>query len=115
MKRVGLLIVCLLVFGMTVANSSEHQWQTGILADVSAIAGPSFNGTQRSGNQYTIETDSITYVTEEWPVVHFKPASTAIGSKVQFYVEKDHLFLKGVDGKEHKTNIVKTIPKKPQG
>jgi hypothetical protein len=118
MKRVGLFIVCLLAFGVVVAKGKDHQWQTGTLTAVADVVSPSINGTSQPEKEYTIETDGPTYVTREWPsywLRRLNPASTAVGSKVQFYIDKNHLVLMGVDGREHKTDIVRTVPKKPQG
>jgi hypothetical protein len=64
---------------------------------------------------YTIETEGATYVAREKLLFPWsKPAATTVGSKVQFAVEKNTLYLLGDDGKQHKAGITKASMKPAQ-
>jgi hypothetical protein len=40
-----------------------------------------------------------------------KPAALTVNGPVTFAIEKDHLYIKGVDGSEHETKIIKKAAK----
>jgi hypothetical protein len=57
---------------------------------------------------YTIEAEGTTYVAREKLLFPWsKPATVNVGSRVQFAVEKNTLYLLGDDGKQHKAGISK--------
>jgi hypothetical protein len=135
-----LLIACA---ALTLAAERQRNWQNGTLIETekqqvrqgstkmtnSEIDAKDKKGkTQYSGTStstetenyddyqvYTIETDGATYVAREKLLFPWsKPAATTIGSKVQFAVEKNTLYLLGNDGKQHKAGIVKASMKPKQ-
>jgi hypothetical protein len=120
-------------------KEKERQWQTGKVIDTSrnsVYAGEvgSANGSATtSGNTtygnangsstavyrvyetYTIDAGEYIYVCQEhikwrWS----KPAELTVNGPVQFAVEKDHIYIKGEDGSEHETKIIKKVAKPQQ-
>lgn len=64
---------------------------------------------------YTIDAGGTTYVAREKLLFPWsKPAATTVGSKVQFAVEKNTLYVLGEDGKQHKAGIMKASMKPAQ-
>jgi hypothetical protein len=121
------------------AKEKERQWQTGKVLDTnrssvyagevgSANGSATTNGNTTYGNAngsstavyrvyetYTIDGGEYIYVCREhikwrWS----KPATLTVNGPVQFAVEKDHLYIKGEDGSEHETKIMKKVSKPEQ-
>lgn len=133
------LLLCFLCAVPFSAKEKERHWQTGKVLDTSrnsVYAGQvgSANGSATTtGNTtygtangsstavyhvyetYTIEAGDFIYVCQEhikwrWS----KPAALTVNGPVQFAIEKDHLYIKGEDGSEHETKIVKKVSKSQQ-
>jgi hypothetical protein len=127
---------CFLCVASVSGNEKERQWQTGKVLDTSrtsVYAGEigSVNGSSTaSGNTtygsangsstavykvyetYTIEAADYIYVCQEhirwrWS----KPAALTVNGPVKFAIEKEHLYIKGEDGSEHETKIIKKAAK----
>ena len=138
-KATVFIVAVLLLSGTASPKDKQHQWQTGKVLDTNrdrAYAGSVGNASgtattsgdttyaNASGSSipvyrvyetYAIESSDFIYVCEErirwkWS----KPADLTVNGPVQFAIEKDHLFIKGDDGKEHETKIVKKILKQQQ-
>lgn len=120
----------------TSAKKKERQWQTGTLLDTNGSrvyagnTGSSSGSATTSGDttygqangsstaiyrvyeDYKIDTADYVYLCRErlkwrWS----NPAMVTVNAPVQFAIEKNHLYIKGEDGKEHETTIVKKILK----
>jgi hypothetical protein len=131
---VGVLFV--LLSNVAFPKERERQWQTGKVLETnrdrtyagtvdSASGTATTSGDTTYGNAnggstaiyrvyetYTIEAGDYVYVCEEhikwrWS----KPAVLTVNGPVQFAMEKDRIYIKGEDGTEHETKIVKKILK----
>jgi hypothetical protein len=134
-----LVLSCFLNVVSVSGNEKERRWQTGKVLDTSrnsVYAGEigSANGSSTTSGDttygsangsstavykvyetYTIEAADYIYVCQEhirwrWS----KPAALTVNGPVKFAIEKDHLYIKGEDGSEHETKIVKKISKPQQ-
>lgn len=132
-------LACFLCVACVCAKEKERQWQTGKVLDInrssvyagevgSAHGSSTTSGDTTYGNAngsstavyrvfeiYTIEAGDYIYVCQEhlrwkWS----KPATLTVNGPVQFAVEKEHLYIKGENGSEHDTKIVKKVSKQQQ-
>jgi hypothetical protein len=134
------LLVLVLLTSLSFAKEKEHQWQTGKVLDTdrdrtyagsvgNASGSATTSGDTTYGNAsgtstavyrvyetYTIAAGDYVYVCQEhikwrWS----KPAPLTVNGPVQFAIENDRIFIKGEDGSEHETKIIKKIlqPQQP--
>jgi hypothetical protein len=141
-RSMALVILCglMLTANLAVAKEKQRQWQTGKVLDTNrertyaGSVGNSSDTATTSGDTtygnasgsstavyhvyetYRIEAGDYIYECQEhikwrWS----KPAQLTVNGPVEFATEKDRLYIKGEDGKEHETKIVKKIlkPKQP--
>jgi len=130
------LLLLILLGSPAAARQKERQWETGKVLDTSrdsTYAGSvgSASGSATSAGDttyghasgrstavyrvyetYTIEAGDYVYVCRErlkwkWS----KPAMLTVNGPVQFAIEKDHLYIKGEEGSEHDTKILKKVLK----
>jgi hypothetical protein len=133
------LLFCSLCIVPVSGKEKERHWQAGKVVDTSrnsvyagevgsangsaTTSGDTTYGTANGSSTavyrvyetYTIDAGNFIYVCQEhirwrWS----KPAALTINGPVQFAIEKDHLYIKGEDGSEHETKIIKKVSKAEQ-
>lgn len=129
-------MLCLMLMVVIWAKAQDRNWQTGTLSksehmkvregstETTTIDGylndsrnsysASNISTTNTTNDYetyqelTIEFGQVIYVVREHLLYAWsKPNVSAVGEPIKFTVEKDTLYLIGIDGRQHKTAIVK--------
>lgn len=142
MRKLGLLLILVLLPSMCFAAKKQREWQTGKLLDTDRsryFAGTTgsassqgsaqvhgntatYNGQSngssvaiyRTYQDYVIESDKYIFVVEERIKWRWsKAARLIVNAPVKFSIEKQKLYLLDDDGKEHETKIVKQILKTP--
>lgn len=129
------LVLITLLTGTSWAKKKERVWQTGKLLDTDAVShyagsvrdksvpitignrtygGPSddFTAVYRDYQTYVIEAGQYVYMCQQrLRGRRSKPVVLTVNGPVQFAIEKDSLYIKDEDGREHETKIVKKILK----
>jgi hypothetical protein len=110
-----LVLLCI----STASAKKERQWQTGRLLDmkrfnVTFLAGDviplhTVGAIARSGinDIYLIDAGEYIYKSQEGRRSKDKTPPLTVNGPVQFATEKDHVYIKDEDGKEHDTKLIK--------
>jgi len=133
-RRLSCAALAFMLIAPLLAKAKQREWQTGKLLDEqrhvvyagevgTATGEATTSGTNTYGSatgsstaiyrvyeEYTIQAASLVYVCQEhikwrWS----KPAKVTVNAPIEFAIEKDHIYIKGEDGKEHEAKIVKKI------
>ena len=122
------LLVLTLVFASATVWAAERAWQTGTWREaqtrrpkvVFGVAPNNPNsGAPRSAppaaqeiRTYVIETDTLRLELKENTTVDASRIDVLIGQPVTFALEKNTVYVKDADGKEHKLSLTKKVESK---
>jgi hypothetical protein len=119
------LSVLVLLCASSASAKKERQWQTGTLLDMnqaSVYAGdvivPNNLGAvsiarRRVSETYVIDAGAYVYESQEIRRSRDRTPSLTVNGPVQFAIEKDHVYIRDEEGKEHDTKLVKKTLKAP--
>jgi len=135
-RTLAAVLLCVCFLGGLSAKQKQREWRTGKVLDTDRIAHYAGTVSSASGSAsdawntaygqvsgsstpvyavyqtYAIEWGNHVYVCQErlrwrWS----KPAVLTVNGPVQFSMEKNRLYLKDEEGREHETKIIKKILK----
>jgi hypothetical protein len=124
----SVLLVSLVVVAGVSAAAAERQWQIGVWVDVITTrqlqdfgpGGTSFNPPPSHSMRamadvrvYVIETDAFRFELKEIVRMGHGSIEPVTGQRVTFAVEKNSVYVRDADGKEHKLQLAKKTPRPP--
>jgi hypothetical protein len=107
-----LVLLCI----STAFAKKERQWQTGKLLDMKQVYGTFLGGDlgvprtgawSRINETYLIDAGEYIYASQDVRSSKDKTPLLTVKGPVQFAIEKDHVYIKDEDGKEHDTKLIK--------
>ena len=105
-----LVLLCI----STASAKKERRWQTGKLLDMKQVNVTFLGGdlgVPRAGSRvnqtYLIDAGEYSYASQDVRRSKDKTPPFTLNGPVQFAIEKDHLYIKDEDGKEHDTKLIK--------
>ena len=126
MKRIhhwlaAMSLLVLLCAVTTPANKEQQrQWQTGTLVDMNRADAGTRSITRRLyvvlvAWTYLIDAGEYLYESQEIRKSKDSTPLLTVNGPVQFAIEKDHVYIKDEEGKEHDTKLIKKTLKVPGG
>ena len=125
-KRTAVVLALFLAAGAVCGAANRH-WQTGTWREAQTRRrmldfGPgssSFDGRPTSPSMramadirtYVIETDDLRLELEDVVPVGRRSVEVTLGTPVTFALEKNTVYVRDADGKEHKLRVTKKLPR----